>query len=71
MVPLRGSGQLGIIEPTEASGLSCAYGTRPRHIELEHLSSNLVWAHGCAQIIRHINFYPLCSGSICLGRALE
>jgi len=41
--------------------------TRPRHIEPEHLSLNLVSAHGCAQIIHHTNFYPLCSGSICLG----
>ena len=34
--------------------------TRPRHIEPEHLSPNLVLAHGCAQTIRHANFYPRC-----------
>jgi len=41
--------------------------TRPRHIEPEHLSPNLVRGHRCAQTIRHTNFYPLWSGSICLG----
>lgn len=32
--------------------------TRPRHIEPEHLSPNLVRGHRCAQTILHTNLYP-------------
>jgi len=34
--------------------------TRPRHIEPEHLSPNLVpvWEDGCAQTIPHTDSYP-------------
>ena len=42
--------------------------TRPRYIEPEYLSPNLVRCHRCAQTIRRTKLYPLCSGSICLGR---
>ena len=41
--------------------------TRPRHIEPEHLSPNLVWAHGCTLTIHHTNFYPVFGFNI-LGR---
>ena len=43
--------------------ITVGVGTRPRHIEPEHLSPNLVRDHRCAQTIRHTNSYPLCSGS--------
>ena len=33
--------------------------TRPRHIEPEYLSQNLLWAHERAQTIHHTNFYPV------------
>ena len=37
-------------------------------IEPEHLSPDLVWAHGYAHTIPNTKFYPLCASSICLGR---
>ena len=42
----------------QIASAECSASTRPRHIEPEHLSPNLVRGHRCAQTIPHTNFYP-------------
>ena len=56
-IPYRGAGDCSKEAPSNSLSLHVL-----GNIEPEHLSPDLVWAHGCAQTIPDTKFYSLCSG---------